>query len=79
MAKVDRAYLRQAGEGVNKLPDRLPPARAKAPVQIKLERINCDVAKSLPPDGDHEAWVDRLKAALGTASSEFVNTTLFQL
>jgi len=44
-----------------------------------LEHINCDVAKLLPPDGDHQAWLDRLRAALGTASIDFVNATLFQL
>jgi hypothetical protein len=46
---------------------------------VKLERINCDVAKSLPPDGANEIWLDRLKVALGTASMEFVDATLFQL
>jgi len=56
------------------------PARArKAPVRVKLERINCDVAKSLPPDGDHQVWFDRLMAACGSASPDFVNATLFQL
>lgn len=56
------------------------PARVRmAPVRVKLERINCDIAKSLAPEGDHEAWLDRLKAALGTASMEFVSATLFQL
>jgi hypothetical protein len=56
------------------------PARVtKAPVRVKLERINCDVAKSLPPDGNHQVWFDRLKAALGTSSMEFVTATLFQL
>jgi hypothetical protein len=56
------------------------PARVrKAPVRVKLERVNCDVAKSLPPDGQHQAWLDRLKAALGTASMDFVDATLFQL
>src|SRR5258705_3210131 len=51
----------------------------KAPVRVKLERINCDIAKSLPPDGDHQAWLDRLKTALGSVSMDFVNATLFQL
>jgi hypothetical protein len=51
----------------------------RAPVRVKLERINCDVAKSLPPDGEHQVWFDRLMAALGSVSPDFVNATLFQL
>jgi hypothetical protein len=46
---------------------------------VKLERVNCDVAKSLPPDGQHHVWLDRLKTAMGTASTDFVDSTLFQL
>ena len=51
----------------------------KAPVRVKLERINCDVAKSLPPDGNHQVWLDRLRTALGTGSMDFVDATLFQI
>ncbi|WOH47553.1 hypothetical protein [Bradyrhizobium sp. sBnM-33] len=51
----------------------------KDAVRVKLERINCDVARSLPPDGDEQVWLDRLQAALGTASIEFVHATLYQL
>ena len=51
----------------------------KEPVRVKLERINCDVSRSLPPDGDRKVWIERLKTALGTASMEFVEATLFQL
>ncbi|MDP1671274.1 MAG: hypothetical protein Q8L63_04215 [Alphaproteobacteria bacterium] len=58
---------------------RVPVRVKKAPVRVKLERITCDVAKSLPPDGQHQEWLDRLKTALGTASIDFVDTTLFQL
>jgi hypothetical protein len=32
-----------------------------------------------PPDGQHKEWWQRLKSALGTASSDFVNASLFQL
>lgn len=56
-----------------------PALARKAPVRVKLERVNCDVAKSLPPDGNHQVWLDRLKAALGTPSMDFVDATLFQL
>jgi hypothetical protein len=34
------------------------------PVLVKLERIACDVDKLRPPDGNRQAWIDRLKAAL---------------
>jgi hypothetical protein len=51
----------------------------RAPVRVKLERVNCDVAKSLPPDGDHQVWLDRLMAACGSSSLDFIHATLFQL
>jgi hypothetical protein len=51
----------------------------KASVRVKLERINCNVSRSLPPEGDQHVWMERLKAALGTASIEFVDATLYQL
>jgi hypothetical protein len=44
-----------------------------------LERINCDVAKSLPPEGDEQVWLDRLMAACGSSSPDFIHATLFQL
>lgn len=47
--------------------------------RVKLRRINCDYAKPYPPDGDEKRWWDRLKAALGTTSSDFVNATLVQI
>jgi hypothetical protein len=58
-----------------------PPSvvRKKASVRVKLERINRDVAESLPPDGDHQAWFDRLTAACGSSSPDFIHSTLFQL
>ncbi|MGL3210953.1 hypothetical protein [Bradyrhizobium sp. BR 1433] len=49
------------------------------PVRVKLRRINADIEKAYPPAEDAKVWWSRLKAALGTASSEFVNQTLFQL
>jgi hypothetical protein len=57
----------------------LPVVAKKASVRVKLERINCNVSRSLPPEGDHHVWMERLKAALGTASIEFVDATLYQL
>src|SRR5882757_8371015 len=81
MAQVDGSHIWK-GEVAMSLTVRSgrgPAGLGKPPVRVKLERINCDVAKSLPPDGDQQVWLDRLKAALGTASMEFVNATLFQL
>jgi hypothetical protein len=45
----------------------------------ELRRVNCDFSKPYPPDGEQRRWWDRLKAALGTTSSDFVNATLLQI
>ena len=82
MAENGRPDLRKAGalmSAIKKATSHVPMRAKKSPVRVKLERINCDVAKSLPPDGQHQEWLDRLKGALGTASIDFVDTTLFQL
>jgi hypothetical protein len=47
--------------------------------RVRLQRINCDLAKPYPPDGQGKEWWGRLKKALGTTSSDFVNATLIQL
>jgi hypothetical protein len=47
--------------------------------RVKLRRINCDFSKPYPPDGGEKLWWDRLKGALGTSSSDFVNATLVQI
>jgi hypothetical protein len=62
-----------------KKPNQVAVRPRKAPVRVKLERINCDIGKLLPPDGGHQEWVGRLQDALGTASVEFVEATLYQL
>lgn len=49
------------------------------PVRVKLRRVNADLGKPYPPDGHGRAWWDRLKRALGTNSSAFVNASLIQL
>ena len=49
------------------------------PVQVRLQRLNCNVAKSHPPDGEGKIWWNRLKKALGTSSSDFVEASLYQL
>ncbi|MBN8977669.1 MAG: hypothetical protein J0I08_14420 [Rhizobiales bacterium] len=50
-----------------------------SPVRVRLRRINANLAKPYPPSGDSDLWWSRLKTALGTASSDFVNATLLQL
>jgi hypothetical protein len=81
MAEIDSSYLCKAGEAMSLIerPESQAVVAKKAPVRVRLERINCEVAKSLAPDGDQQIWLDRLKAALGTASMDFVDATLFQL
>ncbi len=67
-----------------KLPT-VKPAAASArpvkqvPVRVKLKRVTCDVADAYPPDGQQLEWWLRLKVALGTVSSDFVNAAIFQL
>ncbi|MCK1586299.1 hypothetical protein [Bradyrhizobium sp. 169] len=51
----------------------------KSRTRVKLRRVNADLSKPYPPDGDQQRWWDRLKAALGTTSSDFVNATLIQI
>jgi hypothetical protein len=53
--------------------------KARPPVRVKLERKNCYVARAHPPDGEKGVWWERLKDALGTASSAFVEASSFQL
>jgi hypothetical protein len=50
-----------------------------APVSVRLNRINCNEAKAYAPDGETQMWWDRLKSALGTTSSAFVDASLYQL
>src|SRR5258708_27689933 len=49
------------------------------PVRVKLQHVNANLAKAYPPDGESKIWWHRLKSALGTKSSAFVNASLFQL
>ena len=55
------------------------PKRSTPRTRVKLRRINSDYSKPYPPDGGGKLWWDRLKAALGTTSSDFVNATLVQI
>jgi len=53
--------------------DRLPPVR------VKLRRADAFLPQTYPPDGESDLWWQRLNAALGTTSSDFVNASLLQL
>ncbi len=87
MAAVPRAVVCQDRERrmTNKTNNPLVPVVGKPdpdgplPVRVKLRRINANCAKNYPPDGENKAWWRRLKKALGTTSSDFVNASLSQL
>jgi hypothetical protein len=55
------------------------PSRVPARVRVRLQRVNADLAKAYPPDGESKVWWTRLKQSLGTRSSDFVNASLIQL
>jgi hypothetical protein len=56
-----------------------PHLSQRKPLRVGLRRLNANVEKPYPPAGDAKEWWSRLKAALGTQSSDFVDQTLFQL
>jgi hypothetical protein len=64
-------------------PNRSPPTVAtqhrNPPVRVKIYGDHGKLAKVHPPDGEHREWWQRLNKALGTASSDFVNASLFQI
>jgi hypothetical protein len=49
------------------------------PVRVKIYRADGKLARVHPPDGEAKLWWQRLNKALGTASSDFVNASLFQI
>jgi hypothetical protein len=51
----------------------------RPPVRVRRGRITAESAKLYPPDGEGRLWWGRLKRALGTSSSDFVNASLHQL
>jgi hypothetical protein len=53
--------------------------RRRPPVRVKLRRINATQSQPYPPDGEGKVWWNRLKDALGTSSSAFVEVSLRQL
>jgi hypothetical protein len=54
-------------------------AHRRPPVRVRTRRITASSARLYPPDGAGKIWWGRLKMALGTASSDFVNASLLQL
>jgi hypothetical protein len=66
-------------KGASNAVTRRDSASVRPPVRVKLRRITAAAAKPYPPDGDGAAWWGRLKGALGTTSSDFVNASLWQL
>jgi hypothetical protein len=69
-AEVKKLKAQTLSVGSGKLP---------APVRVKLKRVNCDQAIPYPPNGQTREWWQRLKDALGTSSSAFVQASLNQL
>src|SRR5215211_8081034 len=53
--------------------------QAVGQVRVRLKRVNYYKAWPYPPDGQARQWWHRLKDALGTTSSPFVEASLHQL
>jgi hypothetical protein len=53
--------------------------RRSQPVRVKVWDAKGRLANIQPPDGEHAAWWQRLQQALGTTSSDFVNSSLVQI
>jgi hypothetical protein len=54
-------------------------SQRRGPVRVRTRRITASFSKLYPPDGEGKIWWGRLKKALGTGSSDFVNASLLQL
>src|SRR6201987_5544022 len=54
-------------------------SKRRSPVRVKLQRINANLSRGYPPDGEEKIWWAHLKRALGTTSSDFVNASLLEL
>jgi hypothetical protein len=83
MAAIARKIVRLKPEGkMTKKTANLPTANTAQrgpPVRVKLQRISAVLSNVYPPDGQGKIWWARLKKALGTRSSDFVNASLLQL
>jgi hypothetical protein len=60
-------------------PARVAVQRPPSPVRVKIYRADGKLAPVHCPDGEGKIWWRRLKNALGTTSSDFVNASLFQI
>jgi hypothetical protein len=60
-------------------PSQLPDTAVAQKARVRLRRVNCNYYVPCAPTGQEKHWWDRLKAGLGTASSDFVNATLVQI
>jgi hypothetical protein len=76
LCKNERRLMSQKSRGSN---ISVETRKAPPPVKVRLKRLNCDYAIPYPPDGQARDWWQRLKNALGTASSAFVEASLHQL
>jgi hypothetical protein len=83
MAAVSRPVIHQdRGYAMKKTTNPLTSVAnqpGRRPVRVKLRRVTASLANAYPPDGENRVWWSRLKQALGTRSSDFVNASLLQL
>jgi hypothetical protein len=84
MAAIARPKLRENGgrpmsRKLSAAARSVAAGKVPAPVRVRLKRVNCDQAIPYPPDGQSREWWQRLKNALGTSSSAFVEASLYQL
>jgi hypothetical protein len=63
----------------NASPTRVAVEHRPPPVRVKVLQADGKLAPVHPPDGEGKIWWGRLKNALGTTSSDFVNASLFQI
>jgi len=84
VAEVSRSVVcQQRHSGMTHRPNNSPTPvasqRRLPPVRVKVWGADGKLVKVHPPDGEAENWWRRLNKALGTASSDFVNNSLFQI
>jgi hypothetical protein len=80
-----RSLLSFANNGATKVnelrnpPASIPEEHRLPPVRVKLLRADAYKQQTCSPDGANEVWWARLNKALGTASPDFVESSLLQL
>jgi hypothetical protein len=84
VAAISRSVVcQQRHSGMTHRPNNSPTPvasqRRLPPVRVKVWGADGKLAKVHPPDGEAENWWRRLNNALGTMSSDFVNSSLFQI